>query len=130
VRHVGAPIISRLVSTAPGFFEQMSHAYRALGDRRQAAISLLEALVDDPSWTGFASQLADLYEETEPGSCALRPSGSGTSLDLACALVHDELCTASRNIQRLHVQRAEADKAGAIASSAVRELGCPAELFR
>jgi tetratricopeptide (TPR) repeat protein len=127
---VDAFAYGRSLSTAPEFFEQMSHAYRALGDRRQAAISLLEGLVYDPSWTGFASQLADLYKETEPGSCALRQSGNGESLDLACPLVHDELCTASRNIQRLHVQRAEADKAGAIANSAVRELGCPAELFR
>jgi len=120
----------RTLSVAPGFFEEISHAYGALGDERQAAVALMEALVYDPSWSRFASLLVDLYRRTEPQSCAVRELAGQTSLNVECPLVHEELCAAARNVELLYAGRGEMDKAGGTANSAIRELGCPAAMFR
>jgi tetratricopeptide (TPR) repeat protein len=114
----------------PEFFEEMSAAYRALGDPQQAAITLIEGLAVDSSHTQFASALVDLYQQTEPHSCAVRNVGGSVGLNLDCPLVHSQTCTASRNLALLYRQGGQAANAASIVRSAIGDLGCPAELFR
>jgi hypothetical protein len=114
----------------PEFFEEMSAAYRALGDPQQAAITLIEGLALDSTNTRLASELVDLYQQTEPGSCALRNAGGSVSLNLDCPLVHSQLCTASRNVALLYRQRRQEATAASTVRSAIQDLGCPADLFR
>ena len=45
-------------------------------------------------------------------------------------MVHNELCTATRNVVRIYNQLGRADQAGSTAQSAIGSLGCPAEMFR
>jgi tetratricopeptide (TPR) repeat protein len=111
-------------------FEEMSAAYRALGDPQQAAITLMEGLGVDSTHTQFAAELVDLYQETEPRSCAIRNVAGSLSLNLDCPLVHGQLCTASRNVALLYRQMDREPMAVATARSAIRDLGCPVELFR
>lgn len=112
------------------FFQQMSRIYGLRGDNRQAAITLMEGLVTDPSVTVFASELVDLYTRTEPQSCALRQGNGGASLDLACPLVHDELCEGARNVAVRFANTGKRADGYATARTAVEEMGCPASLFR
>jgi hypothetical protein len=112
------------------FYEEMSAAWRALGDSQQAAITLMEGLGVDSSNTRFASELVDLYQRTEPQSCAIRNVGGSVSLNLDCPLVHSQLCTASRNVVLLYHQRGQDPMAASTARSAIQDLGCPVELFR
>jgi hypothetical protein len=114
----------------PEFFEEMSAAWRALGDPQQAAITLMEGLGVDAGHAQFASELVDLYQQTEPQSCAVRNAGGSVSLNLDCPLVHSQLCTASRNVALLYRQRGQEATAANVVRSAVHDLGCPAELFR
>jgi tetratricopeptide (TPR) repeat protein len=120
----------RALRADPEFFEEMSAAYRALGDPQQAAITLIEGLALDSTNTRFASELVDLYQQTEPGSCALRNAGGSVSLNLDCPLVHSQLCTASRNVALLYRQSGQEATAASTVRSAIHDLGCPAELFR
>ena len=120
----------RALQPAPDFFEEMSAAWRALGDPQQAAIALIEGLGIDSSHTQFASELVDLYQRTEPQSCAVRNMGGAVSLNLDCPLVHSQLCTASRNVALLYHQKGQVPLAAGIVRSAIDDLGCPAELFR
>ena len=114
----------------PEFFEEMSAAWRALGDPQQAAITLMEGLGVDAGHAQFASELVDLYQQTEPQSCAVRNAGGSVSLNLDCPLLHSQLCTASRNVALLYRQRGQEATAANVVRSAVHDLGCPAELFR
>jgi len=110
----------RILRPAPEFFEDMSAAWRAMGDPQRAAITLIEGLIVDKSQTKLASELVALYRQTDPGSCAL-------SLDPACPLVHDQVCTAFRNVKRLYMRMGQEPLAAGIGRRAVSEAGCPAE---
>jgi hypothetical protein len=101
-----------------------------MGDPQQAAITLMEGLGIDPSRTQFASELVDLYQRTEPQSCAIRNVGGSVSLNLDCPLVHSQLCTASRNVALTYHRQGRDSMAAGTVRSAIGDLGCPAELFR
>ena len=109
----------RILHPAPEFFEDMSAAWRAMGDPRQAAIALIEGLLVDKSNGKLASQLVELYRQTDPGSCALGDAGGLPSLNPACPLVHDQVCTAVRNVNQLYMRMGRAPMA-------VSEAGCTA----
>ena len=102
----------RTLRPVPEFFEDMSAAWRAMGDPRRAAITLIEGLLVDKGNRKLAAELVELYRETDPGSCA-------PSLDPACPLVHDQVCTAIRNVKQLYLRMGQAPMA-------VSEAGCTA----
>ena len=110
----------RTLRPAPEFFEDMSAAWRAMGDPRQAAIVLIEGLLVDKSNGKLAAELVELYRQTDPLSCAVLNAGGAASLNLACPLVHDQVCTAFRNVNRLYMRIGQAPMAAS-------EAGCPAE---
>ena len=102
----------RTLRPVPEFFEDMSAAWRAIGDPQRAAITLIEGLLVDKGNRKLAAELVELYRETDPGSCA-------PSLDPACPLVHDQVCTAIRNVKQLYMRMGQAPMA-------LSEAGCPA----
>jgi len=115
----------RTLRAAPEFFEDMSDAWRVMGDPRQAAIVLIEGLLVDNSYTKLASELVELYRQTDPGSCAVRDAGGALSLDPACPLVHDQVCTAFRNVKQLYMRMGQEPMAVSTGQRAVSEAGCP-----
>ena len=119
----------RSIDPQPAFFEEISRTYSGMGQPEQAAISLLEGLAVDSSQTGLLSQVAQLYQETEPQSCALDRGAAGVSLNLNCPLVHRELCTASHNVAEMFTAMGDPASASAAAQKAVRSWGCPAGMF-
>ena len=116
----------RIIRPAPEFFEDMSAAWRAMGDPRQAAITLIEGVLVDKSYTRLASELVELYRQTDPGNCALNGAGGTLSLNPACPLVHDQMCTAFRNVKRLYMQMGQEPMAASTGRRAVSEGGCMA----
>jgi tetratricopeptide (TPR) repeat protein len=115
----------RTLRAAPEFFEDMSDTWRVMGDPRQAAIVLIEGLLVDNSDTKLASELVELYRQTDPGSCAVRDAGGALSLDPACPLVHDQVCTAFRNVKQLYMRMGQEPMAVSTGQRAVSEAGCP-----
>jgi hypothetical protein len=112
------------------FFEEMAKAYRRLGDNDRVAVTLLEGLGMHMDYTRFARELVELYKQYAPQSCALREVPGGSTLNVACPLVHNQLCTATHNIVELYNQFGQTGNATNTARSAVTTLGCPAEMFR
>jgi tetratricopeptide (TPR) repeat protein len=120
----------RSIDPQPAFFEEISRTYRGMGQPEQAAISLLEGLAVDSSQAGLVSEVAQLYQETEPQSCALDHGGTGVSLNLNCPLVHQQLCAAARNVVEMFTAMRDPASASATAQNAIRGWGCAAETFR
>jgi tetratricopeptide (TPR) repeat protein len=120
----------RSIDPQPAFFEEISRTFSGMGQPGEAAISLLEGLAVDSSQSGMVSQLTRLYQETAPESCAVKRTPAGVTLDIECPLVHAELCTASHNAAVMFTQMRDPASAAATAQRAVRNFGCPAEMFR
>ena len=118
----------RVLRPAPEFFEDMSDAWRAMGDRQRAAIVLIEGLLVDKSYTKLASELVELYKQGDAGSCALANSNGTLSVNAACPEVHDQICTAFGNVKQLYLKMGQEPLAAGIAQRAVGEGGCPASL--
>ena len=112
-------------------FEEISLTYWAMGDGAQAAIALLEGItMGAPEQARMAAAVVDLYRQTAPESCALAGQGASATINFDCPLVRNQLCLAGQSAagayRRMHMER----EATATAASAVRSLGCPAEMFR
>jgi hypothetical protein len=115
----------RSIDPQPPFFEEMSRAYSSLRQPGGAAISLLEGLAVFAGRSDLVNQLTQLYQATAPDSCALNRAPVGVTVNLNCPLVHDELCTASRNMVEMFTQMRDPSSAGAIAQNAAQNYGCP-----
>jgi hypothetical protein len=118
------------IRVQPEFFEEIYTTWRALGDPEKAVKALMEGLAVDPTQTQLASLIVQFYRETAPMSCALTSAGGSVSLNLGCPLVHDHLCGASQHLVERYRQPGHKAEANAIIASAVRTLGCPAEMFK
>jgi protein O-mannosyl-transferase len=114
----------------PELYRALGIAWAAAGDNRRGAAAYMEGLVVDPTFTALTSELVKYYSQTEPRSCAVQQAGGSTSINLACPLVHDDLCAGARNAAEYYVQGDERPKALQVANTAIRELGCPADLFK
>ena len=121
----------RRVDPQAEFFEEEAKTYQAMDDAPRAAVSLLEGITMGASdQVRLAAEVVDLYRRTAPQSCALAGSGNSAAIDFTCPLVHEQLCRAGRNVAVLYRQMRRERDAAATAASAVRSLGCPAEMFR
>ncbi len=120
----------RTISPETYFFEEIANAYRAQGDNNQVAITLMEGIGMHMEYTRFAQELVELYKKTAPDSCALTAAPAGSNLNLACPMVHTQLCTATHNVVVLYNDLGQPEAAANTARSAVATLGCPVEMFR
>jgi tetratricopeptide (TPR) repeat protein len=119
----------RAINPKPEFSEEMARAYRQMGDKDGTAIALMEGLVLKPEATELAASLVKVYQEFHADSCAVGTTASGSSIDLACPMVHGHLCAASRNVALDYRRHDRPEKAAATAHTAITEFGCPASLF-
>jgi hypothetical protein len=106
-------------------FEEMSKAYRAMGDAGAAAVVLMEGVAMDNTQTQLASQLAELYGQTQPNSCAVTQNGGASSVNVDCPLVKAQMCQALAKVTELYLavgrkaEAAEGEKARKV------DMGCP-----
>jgi len=116
--------------TDPEFQVEMAAVMSAAGNPHQAAITLLEGIIVDPSYTKFASGLVEIYKKIDPRGCAVLGSGTSVSLNLECPLVHDDVCTASRNIAQAYRNMNQGTAANRTVQTAMTQLGCQAKFFQ
>ena len=108
----------------PIFFVEMAAAWVALGDLHRAALTMMEGLLTDPSYSKFPAGVAEFYQRLDPQGCAVSNAGGGLSINLQCPLVHNDLCTASRNVSDIYMGLQQRAKAEQVVRTAVNELGC------
>lgn len=114
----------RSIDPEPAFFEEISRTFSGMKRPDQAAISLLEGVAVGAQPAVMAKELTQLYQETEPGSCALTGTAAAVTLNLACPMVHEQLCAASEHMTDLFLSMHDAASAAAIAQNAARNYGC------
>ena len=119
----------RALESEPELLEELASAYGAAGDTRKAAMALVEALAVDPSRMRLATKLVELYSQIDPTGCAVSHEGGTSSLNVACPLVHGDICTASRNVAAKYLRTWQHAEAAAIRRTAIEELGCAPELL-
>jgi hypothetical protein len=117
----------RIVEPDAVFTEEIANAYRAAGNLKAVAVTLMEGLLLDPKQGSFASELVDLYLKTRPGSCAVRSGAGPPGIDLSCPLVREDFCSAARNVVRIHLGSGRRLPAAELATAAIRDFGCPAD---
>ncbi|HXB71808.1 MAG TPA: DUF1736 domain-containing protein [Candidatus Acidoferrales bacterium] len=118
------------IRLAPELFDELSAAYLAMTDPQQAAIALIEGLLVDPGYTRLESELLNLYRQNDPQRCAIRSSAGGIGPNLACPMVHNQFCAASRNVARLYGEMGMASLATSANTRAVSEFGCAAQALQ
>ncbi len=114
------------IESEPDLLENLAVAYGLAGNLRQSARMIVEELAVDSSRSYLANKLVSIYRQIDPAGCAVQKDSSGESLNLACPMVRDDLCGASRNVARTYAKRNQTVEAASIRRVAVQELGCPA----
>jgi tetratricopeptide (TPR) repeat protein len=114
----------------PEFYVEIAEAWRALGDLRRSAVALMEGILIDPSHTAFTTGLVEIYKQIDPKSCAVQLAGGATNLNLACPMVHDDLCAGAHDAAAFYVSVNQRPKALQVANTAIQEMGCPADPFK
>lgn len=120
----------RELEADPDLLEELATEYRAAGQTHKAAMALVEALAVDSRRMRLASKLVAFYSEIDPAGCSVSREGGTSGLNVNCPLVHDDICTASRNVSRTYLHTGQQSEAAAIQRTAIQELGCAAALFQ
>jgi tetratricopeptide (TPR) repeat protein len=120
----------RALESDADLLEELGSAYQAAGEKRKAAMALVEALAVDSSRMQLAPKLVQLYSEIDPNGCAVSKEGDSSALNVNCPLVHADICTASRNVAATYVRTWQLDHAASIRKTAIEELGCAPELLK
>lgn len=115
--------LGRKLESDPDLLEALSAAYRGAGDPRKSVQALVEALAMDGKRTYVVERMLGLYREIDPAGCAVQADGS---LNLACPMVRDDLCGASKNVAQNYLRRGQTAEAASIRRVAMQDLGCPA----
>jgi len=119
----------RALESSPDLLEELGSAYRAAGEPRKAAQTLVEALAMDPNRPQVAASLVELYGEIDPNGCSVVHQGGAPSLNPDCPLVHGDICAASRNVIGSYLRRGQQSEAASIRNVAEQDLGCAAGLL-
>jgi hypothetical protein len=117
------------MTTTENLTRELSGAYLQSGDTHRAEVTLWEGLLADPGNQHFSTWLVDMYQHTNPGSCALQQQPGGWALNPGCPLVHDQVCSASANVVRTFRERRQDAQAAELRNTGVTQFGCPAALF-
>jgi tetratricopeptide (TPR) repeat protein len=108
----------------PDLLENLALAYGLLGDVRKGVVVAVEALEVDSKRTYLADKLLATYKLIDPSGCPVRKDAGGESLNIECPMVHDDICTASRNVLRTYLRRNQTAEAASIRRVAVEDLRC------
>ena len=112
------------------FQVEIAGVLRSAGARHEAAITLLEGIIMDPSQTKYASGLVEIYRQMDPKGCAIRGTGQQISLNVECPAVHDDICAAAHNIAESYRKANQMAAANRTIQSAITQLGCPVKFFQ
>jgi tetratricopeptide (TPR) repeat protein len=120
----------RALESNPDLLEELGATYEALEQPRKAAQSFIEAMEMDSRRTNLMEKLVALYAKVDPQGCAVSHEGGAASLNLACPLVHSDICAGARNAAANYLRRNQAAEAASIRRVAAVDLGCAEEALK
>jgi tetratricopeptide (TPR) repeat protein len=109
----------------PEGYRQISYAFVAQHRIEDAAVALIEGalITSNPR---LRSDLVDFYQRVFSESCAIKPGPDGPELNAACAMVHQQFCTASVEVVKSTWAFHGLDAAEQQKQDFVNKHGCPA----
>jgi tetratricopeptide (TPR) repeat protein len=116
----------RRVAQSDEICEALANIYRENGEFERAAVTYMEALALNPNRTSIAGKLVEVYGRMDPRGCSV--ANGGPNLD--CPLVRQHVCSAAGNVVHMYRNTHSEPKAERVQSQAIRDFGCPADLFR
>ena len=116
----------RAMRPDPELFQELARAWLVQGKWEEAAIALMEGIVIDPNAGALPGELAGIYRRQAPGTCALQ----GNNINVECPMVHDQLCTASRNVAKSHRENRRVSMADETVRVAIQSLRCNPQMFQ
>jgi len=122
---IGALEAVRRQNWSEDLIRETSSAYLQMGNPYRAEVTLWEGLLVQPENTRFAAWLVDVYARSRDSSCALQSQPGRLPVNLACPLVHEQVCAASVNMTSLYRARGEPGMAARIRDAGISEFGCP-----
>jgi hypothetical protein len=96
-----------------------------MGDMPGAAMSLVEGILLDPAQERLTAELASLYRQAFPQSCALQQTSSGTFINRDCPLVRGQICQGARNLADAYRTAGRSSQAGEVLRAAASNFQCP-----
>ena len=115
----------RNLESDPDLLEELGRTYEALEQPRKAAQAFIEALAMDSTRSHLNQKLVELYGKSIRRAVPLL-GGRVDDLNIACPMVHDDLCGATRNVAQNFDRRSQTEEAASIRRVAVADLGCAA----
>ena len=105
--------------------EELSAIYAGMGDMPGAARSLVEGVLLDPTQERLTGELASLYRQAFPQSCALQQTANGTFIDRDCPLVRGQICQGARNLAEAYQTAGRPTQAAEVLRAAASNFQCP-----
>jgi tetratricopeptide (TPR) repeat protein len=106
---------------------EISSVHLQMGNSYSAEITLWEGLLVYPGNPHYAAWLVDVYGRNNAGSCALRSLTDSSQLNIACPLVHEQVCAASLNLARMFRDSGQQSAAARFRDVGIADFGCPPE---
>jgi tetratricopeptide (TPR) repeat protein len=107
----------------PSVYRSLASTNLMMGNREEAIVALLQAMVLDKSGLSMPS-VARLYDEMDPHSCATYVQAGQKEIDTTCPLVQQHLCRAFAELEKAHRDSGRAEDAGQIQKSARDQYQC------
>jgi len=121
-----------LAPTNPDAYLSIASVYLATGHAEEASISLLQALLLDSSRTQALRLLVDIYRQIDKEGCAVTmdPSSGQPRLNLDCAIVRNQICSAYYGLVQVFLETKEYDLARQTKQNALQNYHCPLAPFQ
>jgi tetratricopeptide (TPR) repeat protein len=114
----------RTLESTPELLGELASLYRADGELHKAALALMESLAANANQPAVSAMLVDVYEQMEPGGCAVSRQGGAPSLNPDCPLVHSDICAATGNLIGNYIRRGQQYEADSVRNLAEQAFGC------
>ncbi|MGO4880610.1 MAG: glycosyltransferase family 39 protein [Bryobacteraceae bacterium] len=114
----------RTLESTPELLGELASLYRANGEPHKAALALMESLAANAGQPEVGPMLVNLYQQIDPQGCAVSRQDGMPVLNPDCPLVHNDICTATRNLIGNYLRKGQQFEADSVRGLAERDLGC------
>jgi len=111
----------RDLGTNADLLEDEGGTFESFGDYRKAAQRYIEALEVDSKRNDLTPKIAEMYKKAEPNGCGVAPGGG---LNIQCPMVHEDICSAARNVEDTFTRHGQPEDAAEVRRLAIIDLGC------